>query len=69
MKAKTILILVLIGFLLVILLQNWKEFTEEFTFRLFFWKIVVSNMILVPLLLLIGLFIGFLLARTGRRRP
>lgn len=69
MKAKTILILVLIGLLLVILLQNWKEFTEEFTFRLFFWKIAVSNMILVPLLLLIGFLIGYMLAKTGRRRP
>lgn len=61
MKPKTIIILVFIALLVVVLIQN----TQIVTFRLLFWRVSVSEMILVPLVLLIGFVLGFLVAKKG----
>ena len=60
MKAKTIVILVLIGLFLIILIQN----TQVVTLRLLFWKIGMSQIILVPVIMLIGFVIGYLVAKA-----
>ena len=65
MKAKTIVVLVLIGLFLIILIQN----TQVVTLRLLFWKIGMSQIILVPVIMLIGFVIGYLVAKaTGGTR-
>ena len=59
MKPQTIVILVLIGLFLIILIQN----TQAVTLRLLFWKIGMSQIILVPLTMLIGFIIGYIVAK------
>jgi len=64
MKPKTIVLLVLIVLFVIILIQN----TQVVTLRLFFWKIGMSQIILIPLTMLIGLVIGYIVAQvTGNR--
>lgn len=60
MKAKTIVVLILIALFLVILIQN----TQAVALRLFFWKIGVSQIILIPLTMLIGFVVGYIVARV-----
>ena len=65
MKAKTIIILILIALFMVILIQN----TQVVTVQLFFWKLSMSRIILICVLVFIGFIIGFLVAKVGRKRP
>lgn len=65
MKAKTIIILILIALFMVILIQN----TQVVTVQLFFWKLSMSRIILICVLMFIGFIIGFLVAKVGRKRP
>lgn len=60
MKAKIIVVLVLIGLFLVILIQN----TQVVTLRLLFWKVGMSQIILVPLTMLIGFILGYIVAKV-----
>lgn len=60
MKAKTIVILVLIVLFVIILIQN----TQVVTLHLFFWKVGMSQIILIPLTMVIGLVIGFIVAKV-----
>jgi uncharacterized integral membrane protein len=60
MKPKTITILVLIGLFLIILIQN----TQVVTLRLLFWKVGMSQIILVPLTMLIGFILGYLVVKV-----
>ena len=62
MKPKTIAMLVLGGLLLIILLQN----TQVVSVRFLFWKLSMSRIILLPLILLIGFIIGFFVGRKSR---
>lgn len=63
MKAKTIVILVLVLFLLIIILQN----THPVYFRLLFWKVHMSQILLTPLTLVAGFIVGFSVAKlTGK---
>jgi uncharacterized integral membrane protein len=64
MKPKTIIIIVLLVLLVVILIQN----SDTADFYLFFWGIKVSKIILVPLLVLFGFIIGFLVAKLGGQK-
>jgi uncharacterized integral membrane protein len=65
MKAKTIVILVIVALFVIILIQN----TQVVTLRLFFWKVGMSQIILIPLTIVIGLVIGFIVAKiTGNHR-
>jgi len=64
MRAKFIVVLVLIALFLVILIQN----IQPVTLRLFFWKIGMSQIILMPLTMAIGFIAGFIVAKvTGNR--
>jgi uncharacterized integral membrane protein len=64
MRPKFIIVLVLIALFLIILIQN----TQVVTLRLFFWKVGMSQIILIPLTMAIGIVIGFIVAKvTGNR--
>ncbi len=63
MKPKTIVLLVLAGLFLIILVQN----TQVVTLQLLFWKVEMSRIIFIPLVMLIGLGIGFVLGSRRRR--
>jgi uncharacterized integral membrane protein len=60
MKPMTIVILVLVALFVIILVQN----TQVVTLRLLFWKLGMSQIILVPLTMLIGFIIGYLIAKA-----
>ncbi len=60
MKTKILIIAVVVVLLVIILFQN----TQEVEFRIYFWKISMSQVILVPLSVLIGIFFGYFLAKT-----
>lgn len=64
MKAKTIIILILIALFVIVLIQN----TQVITLQFFLWKISMSRIILISLLMVVGFIIGFLVAKVGRRR-
>jgi putative membrane protein len=64
MKPKTIIILVLLLLSLVILVQN----TQVVTLRVLFWHMSMSRILLIPLLLLIGFVIGYLVAALRRKK-
>jgi uncharacterized integral membrane protein len=60
MKPMTIVILVIVVLFVIILIQN----TQVVTLRLLFWKLGMSQIILVPLTMLIGFIIGYLVAKA-----
>jgi uncharacterized integral membrane protein len=61
MKAKTWAIIILLFLCAVLLLQNM----EVVSFKVFFWQISMSRIIAFPLLILMGLGIGYFLGRQG----
>ena len=64
MRPKFIVTVVLIALFLIILIQN----TQVVTLRLFFWKVGMSQIILIPLTMAIGFVIGFIVAKvTGNQ--
>jgi uncharacterized integral membrane protein len=64
MKPKLIVVLVLIALFLIVLIQN----TQVVTLRLFFWKIGMSQIILIPLTMLIGFVVGYIVTRMMGNR-
>jgi uncharacterized integral membrane protein len=62
MKAKLLIVAVLLVLLVIILVQN----TQEVVFRFYFWKISMSQVILVPLAVLVGFLSGYFAAKMGR---
>jgi len=60
MKPITIVILVLVALFVIILVQN----TQVVTLHLLFWKLGMSQIILVPLTMLIGFILGFIVAKV-----
>ena len=62
MKPKNIALVVLGVLLLVVLLQN----TQVVSIRFLFWKLSMSRIILLPLIMLIGFIIGFFVGRRSR---
>jgi uncharacterized integral membrane protein len=63
-KPKTIVAVVIIALLLIIFFQN----TQVVSFRIFFWKISMSQIILIPLTMIIGLAFGYVIGKlTGNR--
>lgn len=60
MKPKTIAVLIFIGLFIIILFQN----AQVVTLRLLFWAIGISQIILLPLALFIGLILGFIAAKV-----
>jgi len=65
MRPKFIVVLVLIALLLIILIQN----TQVVTLRLFFWKVGMSQIILIPLTMAIGFVIGFVVSKVTGKQP
>lgn len=65
MKFKTIVILAIIILFVIVLLQN----TQVTDFKIFFWKFSMSRIILYPLILIIGIIIGFVGAKfLGKKK-
>ncbi len=64
MKAKIALVLVLVVLLGVLLIQN----TQVVTYRLYFWTISMSQVILVPLIALAGFLIGYISGTMRRKK-
>lgn len=63
MKSKTIIILILIALFMIILIQN----TQVVEVQIFFWKIAMSRVIMIPLLLIMGFVIGYLVATVRKK--
>jgi uncharacterized integral membrane protein len=61
MRPKLIVVLVLIALFLVILIQN----IQPVTLRLFFWKVGMSQIILIPITMAIGFVVGFIVAKVA----
>lgn len=64
MKTKLLIVLVLLVLLAVVLIQN----TQEVVFRIFFWKIAMSQVILVPLAVVVGFLFGYFIAKGGMKK-
>ena len=64
MKIKTIIILLLLLVFTIILFQN----LEVVSIQLLFWNFEMPRVILFPLTLLLGVFIGFLLSSTRKKK-
>ena len=63
MKPKWIVSLVVFVLFLIFLLQN----TQVVTLKLYFWSISMSQIILVPLMLILGFIAGYIVAQiTGK---
>ena len=60
MSGRIKLFIPLVLIFLIIILQN----VGMVTLRLFFWKIDISTIILVPVLIAMGVFIGFILGKS-----
>ena len=65
MKAKTWVVIILLFLCAVILVQNM----EVVTFKVFFWDVSMSRIIAFPLLILIGVVIGFFVGKFVHARP
>jgi uncharacterized integral membrane protein len=63
-RPKVIAIVVIAILALIILLQNM----HTVTFSLFFWKVEVSQLLLVLLMLIIGYALGFLTAKLAGKK-
>ena len=64
MKSKLIFSLVVAILFLIFLLQN----TQVVTLRLYFWSISMSQIILIPLMLILGFVAGYITAKlTGKK--
>jgi uncharacterized integral membrane protein len=62
---KTIAIVVVVVLFLIFLFQN----TTVMTLRLYFWEVSMSQIILIPIVLLVGFACGFAVAKlTGRKK-
>jgi uncharacterized integral membrane protein len=66
-KNPKVISAIVLGILfLIFLFQN----TDVVTLRLYFWKVSMSQIILIPAVLLIGFAVGFTIAKlTGRPKP
>jgi len=64
MKPNLIAALVVIVLFAVFLIQN----TQEVTLRLYFWKVSISQIILIPLVLLVGFVFGYIFAKVRKNK-
>lgn len=64
MKPKLFILLVVIILFLIFLIQN----TQVVTLHLYFWKISMSQIILIPLVLILGFIVGYIVARFTRKK-
>jgi len=64
-KPKLIASLVVAVLFLIFLLQN----TQVVTLHIYFWKISMSQIILIPLSVLLGFALGYVVARITGKKP
>ena len=64
MKAKQIVLLVLVLAVVVILVQN----TEVVDFQIFFWKIAVSRSVFLAVNVFVGIAIGYFLKGKMKKK-
>jgi uncharacterized integral membrane protein len=62
---KVIIVLVLVALFLILLFQN----TQVVTLKIYFWDIAMSQIILIPFVLLMGFVAGYLVARFTGKPP
>ncbi|MBU2499505.1 MAG: DUF1049 domain-containing protein [Proteobacteria bacterium] len=62
---KIIVSLVLAILFVIFLLQN----TQVVNLRFYFWKISMSQIILIPLVLILGFVIGYVVAKVSKKGP
>ena len=65
MRPKFVAVLILIALFLIILIQN----IQPVTLRLFFWKVGMSQIILIPLIMAIGFVVGFVVSKVTGKQP
>ena len=65
MSAKSIVILILIGFFVLFVIQN----TRIVEVQLLFWTVSMSRALMLLATLFIGLIAGWLLGRIKRKTP
>lgn len=63
MKPKTIIAIVLAVLALVIVVQNTQIVTVQF----FFWRLYMSRIILILIMLVIGVVIGYSIGKIPRK--
>jgi uncharacterized integral membrane protein len=63
MKAKAIVGIALVVLLVLLLVQN----TAVVTYRLLFWTISLSQVVLVPLIAILGFVLGYIAGSIRRR--
>lgn len=63
MKAKIILAVALALLLIILFIQN----TGVVTFRIYFWTISLSQIIMVPIIALAGFLIGYVVASLSKK--
>ena len=63
MKQKTIIILILIVFAIVILFQN----TQVVEVQILFWKIAMSRIIMIVFFLIVGFIIGYFVPKLLKK--
>ena len=61
MKPKIIITLIIAALFLVFLIQN----TQVITLHLYFWEISMSQLILIPLAILVGFVFGLIVAKMS----
>ena len=65
MTTKIVLGAVLLILIAIVFIQN----PGEISYKIYFWRIGISQMILLPLTLLAGFFLGLIVAGIRRSRP
>ena len=63
MKLKSIILIILSVLAFVIIIQN----TQVVTVQLFFWQLFMSRIVLILVMMAIGVAIGYIIARVGRK--
>ena len=62
MKPKAIIALIIFILLLILTLQN----TQTVSFQFLFWSLAISRILLIPLFILLGFFLGYILAKVEK---
>ncbi len=64
MKPKAVILVILAIIIFIFMVQN----THVIDVKFFFWKLSMSRIILIALILLIGFIAGFVVAEKGGKR-
>jgi len=64
-KPKAVLVVLLIVLLMILVIQN----TQKVTLRLFLWDFTVARFLLIPILVLIGFILGYVVGKMYVLKP